>query len=477
MVVTRSQARAMARAGQRTAAVIAANYAQQAARRAANVVANQVINRITNGTPISRGRNMPRTPVGPQYARTARWGRSVGKFVGKFSKVYKKKARRYRTKLRKSKRSMYKKSGKTNEMVQSLKYGYHVTREMYGTVTDPHIGYIIHSTNEYNYLARIVIGAMVRKLFKKAGFSIESRDQTLPLETITGSGPDAFIIKYVQTKFSTNLQIESLYEIPANASLEDILENMLGLNQLIVNYWRDSEADELTHLRLYMRTTVLPTDERRLVAELDLKNEQFHFCSTSKLKVQNRTKGDTNGSDNDADRIDNMPVYGKLYEFQGGNIKLRTVNNSDWDYNAYFNCMPANGLSLVRGAEIPEYEEPPTGKHFMNNVSQVKVYLNPGDIKYASISYNFSGKFKTFMDKFKAKNYGNNVGAAFRYAGIPGKTQMVVLEEVIRSISSNPIVLVYERQIQMGGYLTSKKRAVPFTTQLTSQAINNLPPE
>lgn len=435
------------------------------------------------------GRNPPSTPAGPQRARTAKWGSSYSRYVGKFKKTYKKKARRYRvykkirrSKTSKSKRFRYKTKKmkmkkKVNEMVECMKYGYHITRELYGTLTDPHIGYIIHSTNEYNYLVRIIVGAMVRKLFKKSGINVETRQQTLPLETNLTSGPNAFMIKWIRTKFSTSDQTESVYEIPNNAGLDDIINGLTTLTNHIISYLTDPQAEEITHLRLYMRTTDLAqADERRLVAELDLKNEEFHFCSTSKLKVQNRTKGDTTGADNDADRVDNTPVYGKLYEFKGGSIKMKTVDNSDFDYNLYFNSMPANGLNLVRGGEIPDYEEPPTGKHFMNCVGQVKVYLNPGDIKYATISYNYSGKFKNFMDKFKAKNYGNQVNAAFRYAGIPGKTQMIALEEVIRSISSNPIVLVYERQITMGGYITSKRRAVPFTTQLTSEQISNLIP-
>lgn len=469
MVSTRSQLRSMARGVVRTA------------RRVAEATIPVAVDRALNGvvTPQRGGRNMPGTPAGPQYGRRAQWGSSYARYVGRFHKVYKKKSRRYRySKKRKAygKKKMMRKK-KPNEMLQSLKLGYHITREQYGTLTDPHIGYIIHSTNEYNDLVRVIVGAMVRKLFKKAGINVETRSQTLPLEINNGSGPEAFIIKWVTTRFNTNDQTESLYEIPNDAGLDDIINGLVGLTNTIITYLTDVEANEITHLRLYMRTTVLPTaDERRIVAELDLKNEDFHFCSTSKLKVQNRTKGDSTGSDNDADRVDNSPVYGKLYEFKGGSIKLRTVNNADFDYNKVFNSMPANGISLVRGAELPEYEEPPAGKHFMNNVSQVKVYLNPGDIKYATISYNYSAKFKTFMDKFKAKNFRNDIGAPFRYAGIPGKTQMVVLEEVIRSISSNPIVLVYEREITMGGYMTSKKRAVPLSTQLVSEAYSNLIP-
>lgn len=473
MVSTRATVKAMMRNAARSAA--------QTARRAAEAAIPIAVDRAVQNlvTPSRTGRAAPATPAGPQHGRTARWGSSYSRYVGRFKKVYKKKGRRYQSKkYRKTYRSKSKRMKmKKNGMVECLKYGYHVTNELYGTVTDPHIGYIMHSTNEYNGMVRCIVGAMVRKLFKKAGVSVETRSQTLPLFNNENSGPNMFVIKWIRTNFATNVQIEHVYEIISNtAGLDDIIDGLATLGQHLIEYLRNVEATEVTHIRLYMRTTVLPEDHRRIVAELDLKNEEFHFTSTSKLKVQNRTKGDTTGSDNDADRVDNTPVYGKLYDFKGGSIKLRTVDNTDWDYNLFFNSMPANGLSLVRGAELPDYGEPPTGKHFMNNVGQVKVYLNPGDIKYATISYNYSGKFKNFMDKFKAKNFNNEANAAFRYGGIPGKTQMIALEEVIRSITSNPIVLVYERQITMGGYLTSKKRAVPLTTQLSSEQISNLIP-
>jgi len=472
MVRTRSTVKAMMQAATRQAT----NIARRAAEAAIPIAVDRIVNNVI--TPSRTGRNMPGTPAGPQNARTAKWGSSYARYVGRFKKVYKKKGRRYqsrRSKFRKRVRS-YKKM-KKNEMVECLKYGYHITNELYGTLTDPHIGYIIHSTNEYNGMVRCIVGAMVRKLFKKAGVSVETRSQTLPLFNNEFSGPNVFVIKWIRTNFATNQQTEHLYEIISNtAGLDDIINGLATLTNHIVLYLQETGAEEITHMRLYMRTTALPADERRLVSELDLKNEEFHFVSTSKLKVQNRTKGDTNGSDNDADRVDNMPVYGKLYDFKGGNIKMRTVNNSDFDYNLYFNSMPANGLSLITGTQLPEYEEPPTGKHFMNNGGQSKVYLNPGDIKYATISYNYSGKFKNFIDKFKAKNFVNQINAPFRYGGIPGKTQMIALEEVIRSISSNPIVLVYERQITLGVYMTSKKRAVPLTTQLTSEQISNLAP-
>jgi len=410
--------------------------------------------------PFVSSRPAPQTPHGANsLSRKRKWGSSTAKYVGKF------------------KQNPRKKAGQ-GPIAKSLKSGYHVTKEVYGNVTDPHCGYIGHNTMDYEVLSRVISGAIQRKLFQKAGITLSSRVMEMPLIASGVSGPSAFFINHLWTDPSTGNIDDYIYEIPDNTDLTALVQNNTPLRQQIFEYVSALSTGqfqkELTEIRLYERVATLPLDERRLRARIDMTKEILNIVVKSKLRIQNRTKGDTTGADQSADRVDNVPVDGKLYTFKNAHPKLnsRTCNNAD--LLARFNTMPIDGIILARSGRnyTEELKEPPNPKFFSNCVGSSKVFLNPGDIKDCSISNVYKGKYSNLMLKLRA---AMTTGFTQTY-NVPGKCQLVCLEEMIRSISSNDITLVYERNIEIGAWFKSTHPKYTFTTELiVPDAKNDIP--
>jgi len=415
--------------------------------------------------PPRAARPAPSTPHGGVRSRRKRWGSSTAKYVGKFPSKPKR--------------------GKEGKVTQSLKQGYHLTAETYGTVTDPHCAYVGHNTMDYTIAKRAISGAIHRKLLMKAGISCESKNVELPLIATGASGPSAFLIIMIFINNVTGAIQDLLYEIPDDIDLQGLVNGNTTLLEYIEGYLTGQFAlqdDVLKEIRLYERVANLPIDERRLRSRMDMTKEKLHVIVKSQLRIQNRTKGDVpNNDDLSADRVDNVPVDGKLYTFKHAHAKLASKTPNP-NLMVRFNSMPTNGIVLARGSGMSfteELAEPPNPAIFTNCIGASKVFLNPGDIKDCKITNFYSGKFDTLMNKLRAKYSTGIIGGPnpppFSY-GVPGKMQLVVLEEMIRSISSNEIHLVYERNLEIGAWLTSTHPKYALTTELVVDTDNDINP-
>jgi len=434
-----------------------------AASKVATSAYNSASSRVSKWMNSPRFRAVPKTPSKRGARRKISWGSAKGVYQGRF----------------KGKPS---KAGAKGLIAKAFKNGYHMTKETYGTVVDPHCAYIGHNTMDYTLLARTLSGAILRKLLEKAGIQVSSANVELPLISTGESGPSGFLLIMIFRNNVTGGGVEVLYEIPDNVDLKGLVNG----NTFLIDYLRGwlinsgpQVNDELNEIRLYERVAPLPDDERRLRCRLDLTKESLTIVVKSQLRVQNRTKGDSATADADADRVDNTPVDGKLYTFKHAHAKLAAKTTTP-DLLVRFNSMPPNGLVLARGSQnyTETLEEPPNQTIFTNCKGTQRVHLNPGDIKDCHISHVYKGTFSTLLSKLRAKSTTDlGVGTPRYYSyGVPGKMQMVVLEEMIRSITSNSVILVYERNLEIGCYLRSRNPRYALTTELLVEA-NNDPPE
>lgn len=404
-------------------------------------------------------RTPPRTPKrSRRQRRTQRWGTATGVYVGKFSKG---------KRLRK----------KDNVMTQAQKKGYTVTLEQYGTLTDNHAAYIGHGTHNYKEMANVIIGAILRKLFAKAGIDVNSSNGTIGLENYVFNGVQDWYLRVYAKDPTTITTTSYTYDILSADSLETIIYNWNDMYNLTYNYLLKRvlgttglAKDEFDLVRIDLGIKLESEYENRVMASLDLLNEHLTLQITSKIKIQNRTKADGEGIDReDTDRVDNMPLYGNLITFKGGHPKLRKERMTQINQQHVFNAVNQSGLTLRRGS-VCDIEEPPNPKEFMNAVKVSKVMLNPGQIREVTISHKYSGKFKNIMQKLQCRHLWDDNNDVMH--GIPGKFQLFTFEEMIRSISVNDINLVYERQCQVAGFLTSKRSAVALPTKLKINLIN-----
>lgn len=456
---------------------IATYYVNKLNKKVTPSMVKQAVQFVTETT--TSGANPFTTPphVSKKRAKRRRdWGISNAKYVGRFKKP----------KKMKRKKSVEQKS---------LQKGYHKTEEQWGYVTDPHCAYITHSTYMYDTFARCIAGAILRRLFENAGVKLSSKTQVMQLfsgsqtSDISPNGVE-YWITVERTNPNTNTQTLGNHILMQDDSLERLVSGSTGNNQCLVlidaiKAYLDTSVTQWEINKIYL--TRIPQGvgaaPQEVIATLDLREVHINLYSSSHLKVQNRTKGDLAGEGvDDADRVDNQPLSGKIYSFKHGEPRLRTQFFYSLDANNSFNLatnperyvvglnsVSDSGINLIKSSDVKfdQFREPPNPRFFSNCNKVSSIKLNPGDIKDCYITWKTSGKLMNVMKRLRvgARSSGQN-------AQLIGKCQTLVMEELLRTDSGNPIVMQYERQNKVGCFIGVKKERPYFLTELASTQLN-----
>lgn len=356
---------------------------------------------------------------------------------------------------------------KNQQTIESkcLTKGYHKTDEHYGLVSDPHCVYIYHHTLESAIIAQVVVGAIVRELFVSSGHSVNQNTSELVLEE--GGGTAQFRILYRRRNPLTGATTPINVDITNNVSFDAIKNSCSTISSLLLEYLRNNDQQAPYSF------TLLKSDERtdgtryKTVAHFDVEDIHLTIPVVSTMMVQNRTAGATATSgDGGADRVDNQPLEGFCYNFSSADPRLKKsvgVNT--------INFAQEIGLSLFRASEMPNsYNEPPVPKLWQNCVKNVKVRINPGDVKKSMISHIYTGPMRTLFAKMAVKVYDN----ARIFSHGPGKGQLFAFEETIRTNSSNIVTINYQCEKKIGCFIKKIKRKIPFVTELTSSEVNKV---
>jgi len=358
-----------------------------------------------------------------------------------------------------------------------LSKGFHITKETYGQVSDPHCVYMQHHTWQVNEISRCLYAAIVRELFNVAGYPIHEVDRELFLNSGAGasvSQPYFRIVYEDRDPVSLNIVTQSL-DINGNNTFSTIVDSFGAVSNRIRDYLRGTIDHRPFSITLFSadvhNTGVEYLRSFRMCGHIDLEMVHATIPVTSTVEIQNRTSGATATGANigNADRVDNQPVKGYLYHFKGADPRLKKTGplNS-------FNIASDLGISLWRAAVLgTNYQEPPVGQLWQNCDKKAKVLLNPGDIKKTSITHVYSGNMKSLMNKLRAKVW--EAGDPSYVSGVPGVSQMFALEEKIRTVTSNILVCTYEREVKVGAFIKILKKKVPFVTELTTQEFNSNP--
>lgn len=357
-----------------------------------------------------------------------------------------------------------------------LSKGFHMTTEYFGSIADDHCIYVGHSTFQYPMTVTTICGALLRKLFTKAGVSIDSADSELPLSSYTNSV--GWNIKYVEINPENASINEADYDTVNDVSLKSVVNGFTALYNAIDNAMSPGNQTRVPkELLLYTRDT---TSSNRLIAKLDLTSEKIELYFQSTLIVQNRTKGAASASaDYSSERVDNQPLTGYMYEFKNGDPRIRgpigSPNPPTGGLNDHkLNRIQASGLTLVRGFELPnDFNEPVVPKKFINCMKSSKVLLQPGQMKKGVVTYKIKGYLITVL-KAMRPHQRNDVDLFPFYHNVRGKMQLLGLEEIIRTSGDNKITCSYEREIKIGCVAKSNNRRV-VTTVYSSAEANNLP--
>jgi hypothetical protein len=426
-----------------------------------------------------------RGAIAGRFSRPRRYARNRGYSKGKFlvkrkrnRKAVKKRTRRRRA-VKKTRITVRKRRAKILTETAALNSGYHVTREYYGRVEDPHCCYISHSTVNVNEMAIVIGAAVIRRLLKKAGIETSSLNQELPLFNKTDSS--GFRIVYTAFTPVTGVQDTPVnYDIPDDTSLQGLIVGVSAVPGHIINsinnfLKNNNSAKEPHSIALYSADNNVAAVNYRLAASINLVSENIHIGSHSVLKVQNRTAADiadaTNTNRYALDRVDQQPLKGYLYSFKHGEPRLKFPQTHPNNEIGAFNRIAETGYSIIRAAQIAtNLQEPPVPSFWANTLTAAKITMNPGTIKHTSITHQYRGKLTNILKKIRTTAESGTL-----ITGATGKCQMIALEEWLRTAGTNPITLQYERELKLGCIAYSSRTKNTLLSDLSTTEFNNLP--
>lgn len=371
-----------------------------------------------------------------------------------------------------------------------LRLGYNVIKEDHGTVLDSDSVYIQHSNYRPNEIARCIVGALYRKLFRKAGIEVDNLENELPL--YDNGNSDGFKIQFTRKNPLDATYTTSDITITDNQSFDMVVNSFNGTEMFssLVAYMKQTTNDEPYKLALYASDRNGVSTNWRLASELNLENEKVHISLSSRVTIQNRTKGSAAESNqNEIERVDNQPIKGFIYEFKNADPRLKStvlagtqgggtfIYNRDFLYNSgdVNRGIRTYGGNQITGPLSAKYmREPPPAKLWKNIAGVSSVSLDPGIMKSVSIKSYYENYLLTLLKKFRVSQVLNpgsqNMDEIYRNVQA-GKCQIVCLEEVLRTPADNQIVCVYENEFRCGVYcVTKKKKGVLLSEFSTGQA-------
>lgn len=400
----------------------------------------------------------PRVRVGTRRTRVQRSRYRVKKRMKKFRRRNFKKKKYFR---------------KKKVIEKSRTHGYHKISEIYGEVKDPHCVYIHHATFHDEYLVETILGAIYRKLFKKAGIEIADQNAVIVGSSLTSAVGFKIAFEYQDPVVGTSTASE--YPLVSTDTLDSLAGGTYAdPRNFLFAYLRGTNDGEMQRFTLFQLdvTNVTPSvsEAWRCVAELNMQKEIMNISMTSVLRYQNRTLAVNGSTGTEADRVDCQPLAGKVYSFRHSDPRMKYQSNFP-SYESTLCNVDSIGVGLIRAtAEMPvNYQEPPHPSKWANLVGHYNVNVNPGEMRQAMVKYKVRGYFINAMKKFAGDRYTTSI-----YHGMSGRSQIIALEERIRTSSNNPVTVGYEREFRVGVWFETKK-GISFMSNYEEGELNNVP--
>lgn len=430
-----------------------------------------------------------------RYTRRFRYRyrpRRFNRFRRRFARGRFAKRRRAVKRYARKRRRVNKKNLKPNVLRSK---GYESKVETYGAITDAHCVYLKHSSFHIEHIAETISAALIRKLFKKMGYDIPDMD--IILSGVGPGTPDAskyrLLFQTIDPASTTGLVDFYAFTFAATDTLADVARNVSSpktLYNYLVGYMLDKNDVEALSLELQVSdNSGSPGPNFITFARIDMQNEYLYLNVRSVLRMQNRTlaPAGTEGQDTArlTDVVDNQPLSGKVFTFKHGDPRLRygsqppLISQGGVSFGsgdtAQIGGVNWTGFDLIRATTLPnKYEEPPNKDHFVNCVSAKKFVLNVGACMQTGLSWRVHGRFTNVLKKFKPQRGTTSITSLDRVFKIAGKSQLVCMEEFIRTENANTVKVGYEREYSCAASLVTKPKS-SMSTKFSVDAVRNNP--
>lgn len=320
--------------------------------------------------------------------------------------------------------------------------------------------------SQFNMKA-IVAMALTKLCSQKLGINLENFYEGIKPEANSGR----FFFKLTKKQNTVDNAVST-------STMVDYTNNWIDLARWFYGHLGDSTATtewlSLACDEDFVQAANAVSFSRRF--NIDLSKCRIHLYSKSALKIQNRTIN-ASGSD-EADDVDNVPLYGKSYEGRGSFAYYKTgmqtvqvlypnIVDSDYLMNAAAtNVTGKYGIINVKNAVGSTLAEPPGKAQFAHVQSVGKAHLDPGQIKTSVLINNFTvslnSLIKNLMDPSSVKSLLSKYG----------KFRFFILEKMIQAVgtdSTKCIRIAYEVDLKLGA------QAVAPRIQTTNYVVDQIP--
>lgn len=306
------------------------------------------------------------------------------------------------------------------------------TFETGGVIEDANCVYVGHCTCPPNRLRYMMLHAILKAVMAPLGNYPESVTSPFPL-IVAG---DIFQIAYKVNSEPTTSVTFFAFTFGSTADTPETVVASIMLAALFI---------ALTNQVEFIRAEYIPhtTNTRMKYYRLLLSNAKLVISSKSAFKIQNRSI--TNISDDDANDVDNVPLFGKSYSGSGNG----TQNQKD---QAGFRPFIAHNLYGVisRAAGTSDaVKEPPNPYTFMNVKGTSKVHLDPGQLKTSVLTYSATIPFYRLLPAM----FGDVTDPTYKKTNV-GKFSLFALERMIHATSEElQLYCAYEHNLELSCYL------------------------
>lgn len=280
-----------------------------------------------------------------------------------------------------------------------------------GTVITPlRCGYVGHSTMPYLLVNKQIWRAIIKYLMYQMNVIITNYEAAIPTELLGTQ----IVFKF---RFNPEEVVASdhIFTIVAGSTFESAAEDF--------HEFTLGRGSEFIYVSLFARDA-----SSKLVSQFRFTGSKIHVFVKSTLKIQNRSKN--SAESNEADDVDNVPLYGKSYEGMTNGLLF----NPDLDgFQRHFTTGPSNGLfSLEVNTNDPNISdnwymaEPPIPQHFVDIKKSGKVHLDPAELKTSVLTENFT----TDLTKFIRNFYGQSKTVDYAF-GRQGHCRFYAFEKML----------------------------------------------
>lgn len=305
----------------------------------------------------------------------------------------------------------------------------------YGTVdSQKYCSYIGHATCPSSQVLEVFTQSLVKLLAERMGVDIVDLAAFAPV--VAG---DIFRIEW-QT--IGGLSSGANYTVPGAVTWAAIADAIRSL--MVANLTDNTSPSLLLFLPINPAVGAVAAFSR---VYLNLRTMKIRVMAKSTLKLQNRSKNTTAVGEDQADEVDNVPIYGKSYEGRGCGTQVGFQGSADLFADKVRGFIYTN----IGGSTTSPMREPPMPNIFTNVNKSGKMHLDPSEIKTSVLTHSVTMTLNKFIMAFIVNDDQHSVG----------KFRFFAMEKMIETVSTVadviPITIGFELNSRIAVKVITKK--------------------